>query len=134
MNRCSKPAAAWRALALGAALAGAGLLATAPAQAQMVRPFPAKAERGAITFDAPPQVTLNGKAERLGPGVRVRDLHNRVALSGSLRGQTFTVNYLRDPAGVIREIWILSPAEIERDARGGVSGQARPAPASGYLN
>ena len=43
--------------------------------------------------------TLNGKAERLGPGVRVRDVHNRVALSGSLRGQTFTVNYLRDPAG-----------------------------------
>ena len=134
MNRCSKPAMAWRALMLGAALAGAGLLAAATAQAQMPRPFPAKAERGAISFDAPPLVTLNGKSERLAPGVRVRDVHNRVALTGALRGQTFTVNYLRDPAGVIREVWILSPTEIERDPRGGFSGQARPAPASNYLN
>lgn len=81
----------------------------------MQRLLPAKAERAQIRFTAPPQVEVNGKPDRLGPGVRVRDAHNRLALTGSLRGKTFEVNYLRDAAGVIREIWILTPAELARE-------------------
>lgn len=133
MNRCSKPATTARSLLVAVALTftSLGLLAPTPASAQMQRLFPAKVQRGSITFSAPPMVELNGKAERLGPGVRVRDQHNRVALTGRLRGQTFVVNYLRDPAGVVRDIWILTPAEI---ARGGVTGSVRPEPAPHYLN
>ena len=41
-----------------------------------------------------------------------------VALTGSLRGNSFTVNYLRDPMGLVREVWILTPAEAERPVRG----------------
>ena len=133
MNRCLKPIAASRSLAFSAALAVASLLFPASGHAQMQRLFPAKVERGAITFTAPPQVTLNGKTERLGPGVRVRDAHNRIALSGRLRGQSFDVNYLRDAAGAVREVWILTPAEAARDPRAAAS-NAHPEPASHYLN
>ncbi|MEZ5608697.1 MAG: hypothetical protein R3E52_16705 [Burkholderiaceae bacterium] len=131
MNRCSKSPATWRRLALGATLALAGLLPLA-AQAQMQRLFPAKVQRGAITFTAPPVVQLDGKTERLGPGVRVRDAHNRVALTGTLRGKSFVVNYQRDAAGMVREIWILTPAEIARSVRGAAADTARPEPE--YLN
>ena len=43
--------------------------------------------------------------------MRVRNEHNMIALSGTLRGRTFLVNYLRDPVGVVREILILTPEE-----------------------
>ena len=131
MNRCSKSLACSRRLALGATLALAGLLPLG-AQAQMQRLFPAKVQRGAMTFTAPPVVQLDGKTERLGPGVRVRDAHNRVALTGTLRGKSFVVNYQRDAAGVVREIWILTPAEIARPVRGVDADMARPEPE--YLN
>ena len=131
MNRCSKSLACSRRLALGATLALAGLLPLA-AQAQMQRLFPANVKRGAISFTAPPVVQLDGKTERLGPGVRVRDAHNRVALTGTLRGKSFVVNYQRDAAGVVREVWILTPAEIARPVRGAAADTARSGPE--YLN
>ena len=131
MNRCSKPLSQPRRLALGAALALAGMLPLA-AQAQMQRLFPAKVQRGGITFTAPPVVELDGKTERLGPGVRVRDAHNRVALTGTLRGKSFVVNYQRDAAGMVREVWILTPAEIARPLPGAQAGGARPEP--DYIN
>ena len=98
----------------------------------MQRLFPAKVQRGSISFTAPPMVELDGKTERLGPGVRVRDAHNRVALTGALRGKSFVVNYQRDAAGMVREIWILTPAEIARPVRGADAGFARPEP--DYVN
>lgn len=78
----------------------------------MQRVFPQKVERGTIKFsDIPLEVAVNGKPERLAPGVRVRNEHNMVALSGTLVGQTYLVNYLRDPMGLVRDIWILTPEE-----------------------
>ena len=127
MNRCSKPLGRTRLRALGLTLALAGLLLPS-AQAQMRRLFPANVLRGSVTFTEPPVVQLDGRAERLGPGVRVRDQHNRLALTGSLIGQTFVVNYQRDAAGVVREIWILTPAEMEQAVPGGDGGIARPEP------
>ena len=80
--------------------------------------FPQKVQRGKISFTGTREVVLNDRPERLAPGVVVRNERNAIALSGSLRGNSFTVNYLRDPMGLVREIWILTPAEAERPVRG----------------
>ncbi|MDO5288228.1 MAG: hypothetical protein Q4F13_01145 [Pseudomonadota bacterium] len=108
MNRCLKH------LLVCPALAALLCLAALPAQAQ--RTFPQRVERGEITFLTQTQISLNGEQERLAPGARVRDEHNRIPLAGSLRGQTFVVNYLRDPAGKVRDIWLLTPKEAARPA------------------
>ena len=100
--------------AFAARLAACALLACAlaPLAADAGRMFPQRAQRGEITFVSQREVVLNGQTERLAPGAVVRNERNTIALSGSLRGKTFTVNYLRDPAGMVREIWLLSDAEI----------------------
>ncbi len=117
MNRWAKNR--WPPLAALLAFGLPAVAALAPT-AQAQRLFPQGVQRGQISFVEPPQVLLDGRAEVLAPGARVRNEHNRIALSGTLRGQTFAVNYLRDPAGVVREIWILSPEE----AAGASPGQA----------
>lgn len=105
------------------ALAFASLLFSLGTQAQ-VRNFPNDVTRATIHFVAPPQVLVNNQNEFLAPGVRVRNQQNLLALTGSLIGKTFLVNYTRDPAGLIREIWILTPEE----AGGSTSGGGEPAP------
>jgi len=101
----------------------ASLLLSLSAQAQ-VRNFPNDVVRATITFVAPPQVLVNQRSEFLAPGVRVRNEQNLLALTGSLFGKTFLVNYSRDPAGLIREIWILTPEE----AGGSTTRGGEPAP------
>ena len=124
MNRCSKPFLMARHLAAGALLAGVALV-HASAGAQMQRLFPQQTQRATIEFGAPPEVLLNGRAEALGPGTRVFDERNMGVLPGFLVGQVHAVNYQRDAAGVIRQIWILTPAE--RDAsEAGAGDMARP--------
>ena len=115
MNRCSKPLNAAFFIAISEILALAGTLFHSKSEARTQHLFPHKTQRGSLTFTAPPRVLLDGRPERLGPGVRVRDARNMVALSGALRGKTFVVNYLRDAAGAIREVWILTPEEALRD-------------------
>lgn len=116
MNRCPRsPSRRLLALALCTALAGAALLPTA-AQAQRI--FPNTAKRGEITFVRPPhEVLLNGQPERLAVGVRVVDIHNRVPLAGSLRGNTYIANYVRDPAGKVRQVWLLTEREAARPGK-----------------
>ena len=92
--------------------------ATFSPEAQAQRMFPQKVQRGKISFTGLREVVLNDRPERLAPGAVVRTERNTIALSGSLRGQSFIVNYLRDPMGGVREIWILTPAEAERPLRG----------------
>lgn len=124
MNRCSNPLPTARGLLAGALLAGLALL-HAPASAQMQRLFPQQTQRGTLEFSAPPEVLLDGRAETLGPGTRVFDERNMGVLPGFLVGQVHAVNYQRDAAGVIRQIWILTPAE--RDAsEAGAGDMARP--------
>ena len=110
MNRWTKfnPFFFWLALAITGI--GASLLLSTGARAQ-VRNFPHDVMRAKIAFVAPPQVLVDGREEFLAPGVRVRNEQNLLALTGSLLGRIHTVNYLRDPAGLIREIWLLSPDE-----------------------
>lgn len=97
-----------------------GLLAmAADASAQMAtRQFPPKVLRGVMTVTAPPEVMINGTAMRLSPGVRIRGPNNLLVMSGALVGQPYAVNYLLEPQGLVREVWILSQAEVDALPKG----------------
>ncbi len=105
MNRCALKAL------LG--LAVPALLATSVA-AQTSRPFPATALRGELVVIQPPDVQLNGEPARLSPGSRIRGANNMVQLSASLAGQPLLVHYTREPAGLVHDVWILTPEEAAR--------------------
>ena len=101
-------------------LAASTTLATLPASAQTaefkpgVRPFPAAALRGEMVVLTPPMITLDGKADRLSPGSRIRDANNLLLLSGALVNQKLVVNYLREGAGNVQEVWLLNSEEIKQ--------------------
>lgn len=82
------------------------------AQAQDgVREFPRAALRGELVITAPPEARLDGRAARLSPGARIRGPQNQLVMSGAIAGQPLTVNYVRDGAGLIHEVWILNASE-----------------------
>ena len=70
----------------------------------------------------PPEVTLDGKPDRLSPGSRIRDLNNMLVLSGGIVGRKLPVVYRRDAAGLVHEVWILTEAEYTK--LGGTGGDA----------
>ena len=73
-----------------------------------------------------PRAALNGprgKPDRLSPGSRIRDLNNMLVLSGGLVGKTLPVVFRRDAAGLVHEVWILTPEEYSR--LGGATGGER---------
>ena len=112
MNRCrtappprSPLPARWLAALL---LTTAGLLCSAQ---DAVREFPKSALRGTLTVTAAPAILLDGHADRLSPGARIRDAQNMLVLSGAIVGQKFAVNYTREAAGMVHEVWILTEAE-----------------------
>jgi hypothetical protein len=112
MNRCIS--AFCRQAFFAASLLSSALL-PAPAVAQTVgRPIPTNAERGTLVVTQPPNVLLNGHAERLSPGARIRGTNNLLVLSGTLVGQQLPVRYVREPQGGIHEVWILTEAEARR--------------------
>ncbi|MDB5779950.1 MAG: hypothetical protein JWP93_2315 [Polaromonas sp.] len=110
MNRCTP-----HTLAISAVLAASALLAACASDSSggthAVRQFPAAALRGDMVVTAPPAITLDGKADRLSPGARIRDANNLLVLSGALVNQKVVVNYLRENAGNVHEVWILNPEE-----------------------
>lgn len=136
MNRCfrhprrpgpavSTPAAAVLALALLAPV-----LAPAPARAQATaegtlfpasglsseaafggRNFPDDALRGQLRVIDVPTILLDGREDRFSPGVRIRDARNLSVVSAAITGQDLRINYTRDAAGLVREVWVLSPDE-----------------------
>ncbi len=85
-----------------------------PAWAQTTRPFPANALRGSLEITLPPLVLLNGSPARLSPGSRIRGADNLLQLSGSLVGQTLTVNYTVETQGMLHDVWILTPEEAAK--------------------
>ena len=102
MNRC-------------ATLAAATLIVWAvPAAAQMTRNFPASALRGEFVVIAPPEILLNRRPARLGPGARIRGADNLLLLSGTIVGQRLLVHYTFDTLGFVRDVWVLTPAEAAR--------------------
>jgi hypothetical protein len=118
MNRCFD---ARKGLLLGltALLISFTGLTPAPVAAQdFVREFPAAARRATLEVTTPPNVLINGQAERLSPGARIKGLNNQLVMSGTLVGQRVLVNYLRDPQGLVHEVWILSEAEARQKRSG----------------
>lgn len=108
MKRC-----AFKAL-LGLALPVLLALLANTVAAQTSRPFPATALRGELVVIQPPDVQLNGEPTRLSPGSRIRGANNLVQMSASLAGQALLVHYTREPAGLVHDVWILTPEEAAR--------------------
>lgn len=98
--------------------AGVLVLATDASAQMAVRQFPPTVKRGVMTVTAPPEVLINGAVMRLSPGVRIKGPNNLLLMSAALTGQQFAVNYLVEPQGLVREIWILNQAEVDTLPRG----------------
>ena len=84
------------------------------AQTIVQRGFPANALRGEISFGQPPQVQLNGQSARLSPAARIHGTNNLLVMSGALVGQKAVVNYVVDPLGLVKDVWILTDAERKK--------------------
>lgn len=97
----------------------ASLLATPAAAQTTQRQFPQAARRGMLQVTMAPDVLLNGTPARLSPGARLKDANNMMVLPATLAGQRVLVNYVRDPQGLIHEVWILNSAEA-REKRPGM--------------
>ncbi len=120
MNRCIR---ALSALSLLAVLPLGGMAQTSPTTqiltdstgtvAVAVRNFPPKALRGTLQVVAPPEVLLNNQVARLSPGARIRSANGMLAMSAALVGQTLPVVYLREPQGMLHEVWVLTDVEAK---------------------
>ena len=108
MYRCAAPAALALALSLAALPLTEARAQTAPGH----RFFPAQALRGDLVVSAAPEVQLNGQADRLAPGSRIRGADNMLALPGALTGQKLTVHYTRDGSGLLMDVWVLNAVEL----------------------
>jgi hypothetical protein len=116
MNRCNTPWNALVLLALCATLAPAA--AQEPVQTQNEaalggRNFPQGTLRGRLLVVNSPEIQLDGTPERLAPGVRIRSAQNMLVMPAHLTGQNLLVNYRRDAAGQVNEVWILTPEEAQ---------------------
>jgi hypothetical protein len=127
MNRCKKASHAPRSphtpharilMALCLALVGAGALLPAPARAQFEteamnggRNFPNGTLRGKFQVVSSPDILLDGQPERLAPGARIRSAQNMLTMPMAIAGQNLLVNYTRDAAGLVSQVWILTPEE-----------------------
>lgn len=89
------------------------------ARAQMTaRQFPPTARRGTLEVLTPPEILIDGKAERLSPGARIRGLNNMLVMSGQMVGVRVLVNYIRNPQGQIHDVWILNDLEAREERAG----------------
>ena len=117
MNRCTPHLIA--ALLLAAAASLPALAQTEPTGDTLPgRQFPKAVLRGDMVVLTPPEITLDGKPERLSPGARIRGADNLLVLSGALVNQKLVVNYLREPAGQVHQVWILTENEARLNRRG----------------
>ena len=80
----------------------------------LTRPFPPKAQRGVMVVTSPPDIVMNGKTDRLSPGARIHGQNNMMVMSGALVGQNLLVNFVREPNGMVHEVWILNASEARQ--------------------
>ncbi len=101
---------------LGAAAALLVVSTTAWAQSEPGhRVFPAQALRGELALQGFPEVLLNGRADRLAPGARIRGADNMLQTPASLAGLKLTVHYTRETGtGLLMDVWILNTVERAR--------------------
>lgn len=96
------------------ALATAATSASASSTAYMPRQLAPQSLRGELTITAAPQALLNGQNVMLAPGARIRGANNMMVMSSQAAGQKLIVNYTVDTYGLLMDVWILRPDEIER--------------------
>jgi hypothetical protein len=111
MNRCTPHAFVTVAFLAASALLAACANDPTGATPVAVRQFPAAALRGEMVVLAPPVITVDGKADRLSPGARIHGTDNLLVMSAALVKQKVVVNYLRESAGNVHEVWILNREE-----------------------
>ncbi|MBO9513595.1 MAG: hypothetical protein J7549_05700 [Variovorax sp.] len=116
MNRCKTFLNALLSAALCAVVASAAAQTaiipdTQNEAANGGRNFPAGTLRGQFMVVNYPEIQLDGKAERLSPGARIMSATRMLVMPASITGQNLLVNYTRDAAGLVREVWILTPGE-----------------------
>lgn len=104
--------------ACAAALVLLPALVSAQAPDQLLRQFPEQARRGVLRVTAPPEIQLDGKADRLSPGARIRNADNHIVAPHLLIGQELRVNYTREGLGLVHDIWVLTPAELAQKRAG----------------
>ena len=110
-------------------LAGIAFIATATLAQTFVRDAPKDVKPAVIAVSAtPPIITVNGQDDRLSPGARLHDRNNMLVLSGALAGKTLYTVYRRDAAGLVHEVWLLSPEEYTKLGGTGLAGDPK-----GYL-
>ena len=96
-------------------LAGIAFIATASLAQTVVREAPRDVKPAVIAVSAtPPIITVDGQPDRLSPGARLHDRNNMLMLSGALAGKTLYTVYRRDSAGLVHEVWLLSPEEYTK--------------------
>jgi hypothetical protein len=87
-----------------------------------IRDFPEAALRGRLEVVQPPDALLDGKPVRLAPGVRIRSTANLLVTSATLVGERRKVNYVRDAAGELQYVWLLTDAEASQPRASGDGG------------
>jgi hypothetical protein len=78
------------------------------------RQFPANARRGTMEVLQGAEIVMDGKAERLSPGGRVRGPNNMLVMTSAMAGQRYTVNFTRDAYGNVHQVWILTELEAKQ--------------------
>jgi hypothetical protein len=102
------------------ALLGLAFAATSAYSQGIVREAPADVKPAILAVSAtPPIIAIDGVADRLSPGARIRDRNNMLVLPASLANQTLYTVYRRDGVGLVHEVWLLNADEYEK--LGGVS-------------
>jgi len=91
------------------------LLAAVTLPALADRPFPANAQRGAMTLGVFPAITMNGVARQLSVGARIFNRHNTIDMPETITGNNIVVNYTEDNMGYIDRVWILTREEAAQD-------------------
>lgn len=126
MIRCKNSLNTLVLVALSAVLAPAAALFSSDAAAQLAdipntqneaanggRNFPVGTLRGQFMVVNSPEIVLDGKSERLSPGARIMGINRMLVMPAAITGQNLLVNYTRDAAGLVREVWILTPEEAQ---------------------
>lgn len=103
MNRCIRTLLAPAAFVLA--------WGTAQAQDVIRQTIPGDAKLAVMQVTVPPEVLIDGKVDRLSPGARIRAENNMMVLSGALSGQSLLVAYVREPGGMLHNVWVLNAAE-----------------------
>lgn len=75
------------------------------------RNFPEGSFSGVFKIIQYPEVEINGVRQRMVPGTRLYDVHNRIVPPASYTGQKLNVVYIRFGNGELHSVWMLTPQE-----------------------